>query len=568
MKYNFSGYVTKNNIKCSDGKTIKDGAFAHQDGVQVPLVWQHMHNSVDNILGHVILVHKDDGVYGYALFNNTTAGTNARKLVENKDISAMSIYAKDVKLNGEDVMHGSIKEVSLVISGANPGAVIDDVIIAHADGSEEILKNQFVIYTDSDISLTELEHSAKDENKEEDKKEDKKEITHAEKTLKEIFDGMNDQEKDVVYAMLANTMDENIQHGGDEHMKKNIFDKKDIARGTVLSHSEVKGIWEAAISAGSLKKAILAHAGTYGIDNIDVLFPDAKNARGNTPEFDKRRSEWVSGVLGSIHKAPFARIKSVYADITQDDARAKGYITGNEKMEEVFPIFKRTTDPTTLYKKQKLDRDDIIDIVDLNVVSFMYAEMRLMLDEELARAILIGDGRAFDAPDKIKEDKIRPIYSDNDVYALKVRLENTVSGVAELEAIIRAMDRYKGSGNPTLYTTRANIANWKLLKDNNGQYRFRSLSEIASFIGVKSIIDVEVFEGQTQIHDTKTYDLLCIIVNLRDYTSGTNAGGQVSMFDGFDLDFNQHKYLIETRCSGALNKIKSAIVVEKEQAAG
>ena len=582
MKYDFSGYATKNDLKCSDGRTIKKDAFKHHDGLTVPLVWQHMHNEPSNILGHAILEHRDDGVYTYALFNDTDAGKNAKQLVLHGDIKALSIFANGLVQKAQDVMHGFIKEVSLVLSGANPGALIDNVSIAHGDGSYVDDLTEAVIYTDSILSLEDLEHAES-----------------SDKTMKEVFDTLDDEQKDVVYAMIAHAVGEAdegtegadgtkiIKHtGGKKVMKKNVFDKTQMKakekKTTTLTHAQFGEIMANATKTGSLKEAVmmhaeansttlneLIHAGTYGIDNIDVLFPDAKLARGGAPEFDKRRSEWVNDVLSAIHKTPFAKIKSMYADITADEARAKGYITGAEKFEEVFPLFKRTTEPTTIYKKQKLDRDDIIDITDLNVVSWLKMEMRLMLDEERAKAYLIGDGRAFDHQDKINEAKIRPIYTDDAIYSAKVQLANDVSLLDEVEAVIRARKQYKGSGTPNFYTTADKVTDWLLLKNTTtGEYRFRTIDELTKKLRVKKIVEVEVMENVSRDVTGTEHDLIGIMVNLRDYTSGADKGGQVSMFDDFDIDFNQHKYLIETRCSGALTKIRSAVVVEKAQAAG
>jgi len=586
MKYDFSGYATKNDLKCSDGRIIKKDAFKHNDGATVPLVWQHMRNEPSNILGYAILEHRDDGVYTYASFNDTEAGVNAKKLVKHGDIKALSIFANGLIQKAQDVMHGDIKEVSLVLSGANPGALIDNVSIEHSDGNYVDDLTEAVIYTGTVLSLDDLEHAASDE-----------------KTMKEVFDTLDDEQKDVVYAMIAHAVGETddnlaagddtagddinkiIKHiGGKKEMKKNVFDKtqKKEVKSKTLTHAQFGTIMINAAKTGSLKEAVimhaeansttldeLLHAGTYGLDNIDVLFPDAKLARSGAPEFDKRRAEWVNDVLAAVHKTPFAKIKSMYADITADEARAKGYVTGAEKFEEVFPLFKRTTEATTIYKKQKLDRDDIIDITDLNVVSWLKMEMRLMLDEERARAYLIGDGRAFDHADKINESKIRPIYTDDAIYTAKVQLADDVSLLDEVEAIIRARKQYKGSGTPNFYTTADKVTDYLLLKNTvTGEYRFRTIDELTKKLRVKKIVEVEVMENVYRDVGGTDHDLIGIMVNLRDYTSGADKGGQVSMFDDFDIDFNQHKYLIETRCSGALTKIRSAVVIEKAQAAG
>lgn len=587
MKYNFSGYATKFNVKCTDGRIIKPEAFKHNDGIQVPLVWQHGHDNPTNVIGHALLEHRDDGIYAYGVFNDTAYGQHTQALIEHDDVNALSIFANQLKEQALVVTHGNIKEISVVLAGANPGALIDYVSLAHG----ELSNSEACIYTSEDDAS--LSHEGGEV-----------EIKHAKAkdsdvTVAEIFDGFTDIQKDVVYAMVAEAAGEKgnleqkqkedkiLQHilGGNVPMKKNIFDKsqQDKVVTATLSHSDFQEIFKNARKNGSLKEAVLAHldldgnekkkesylmhAGTYGIDNLDVLFPDAQNVM-SSPEFDKRRTEWVSGVLSGVHKVPFSRIKSMYADITADEARAKGYIKGDEKIEEVFPLFKRTTDPFTIYKKQKLDRDDIIDITDYNIVIWLKSEMRLMLDEELARAILVGDGRTVDNREKIDETKIRPIYTDDAKYSIKFQLASDATGLDELEQIMKAMDDYKGSGVPNFYTTRAQVTKWKLLKDSNGHYRFRNTTEIADFIGVKSIIDVEIMKNLSRDIEETEHDLIGIVVNLRDYTVGADKGGKVSTFDDFDIDFNQQKYLIETRCSGALTKLYSALVVEKAQAAG
>lgn len=591
MKYHFSGYATKFNIPCTDGRTIKDSAFKHNDGAMVPLAWSHGHDSPDNIIGHALLEYREgDGMYAYGTFNDTEKGKTAKLLVEHEDITALSIYANQLKQAVNDVIHGCIREVSLVLAGANPEAMIDFVSLAHGDGFKLSETDALIYITDQDA---ELKHVGGDI-----------EVRHAdngtgEKTLAEIVDTFSEEQKTAMYAIIGmvaeGAMDEDsvsqsdqdddtLEHtndGGNKDMKKNVFTSGVQDNKSVLSHADIQSIFKhAEKTKGNLSESILAHldekgnekkkdaylthAATYGIENIDVLFPEAKNVM-NTPEFDMRRVEWVKDVLAGVHKVPFSRIRSMYADITADEARAKGYIKGNEKIEEVFPIFKRTTEPTTIYKKQKLDRDDIIDITDINVVMWLKSEMRLMLDEERARAYLIGDGRSGDNPDKIDELKIRPIYKDSDKYSIKVQLTAAATGLDELEALKKARKDYKGTGNPSLYTTAGKIIDWTLLKDENGNYRFRDAPEVAKFLNVKKIVEVDPMNGVSRDVEGVEHDLLGIVVNLMDYTSGADKGGNIALFDDFDIDFNQYKYLMETRCSGALTKLYSALVIEKAQ---
>lgn len=613
MKFHFSGYATKFNVKCTDGRTIKPGAFAHNDGQLVPLVWQHGHNSPVNVIGHAKLECRDDGVYAYGTFNETETGEHCKELVKHGDVKALSIFANQLKEKLLVVSHGVIKELSLVLAGANPEAFIDYVTIAHGDDLE-VSESEAIIYTDfDDVELSHKEGEIEDKVDEDDSEDDtdddqddnkdaKDTIEHSDMTIKEVFNTLNEEQQEMVYALIgavaegddeednleqSDEDDDNLQHsneGGQEEMKSNVFDKNSKAGGPVLEHADVVAIFTTAEKGKmnlsdavmkhmdgegneKLKEAFIKHAGTYGIENIDVLFPDAQNVM-NTPEFDMRRAEWVRKVIGGVHKVPFSRIRSMYADITADEARAKGYIKGNEKIEEVFPIFKRTTEPTTIYKKQKLDRDDVIDITDFNVVMWLKSEMRLMLDEERARAYLIGDGRSGDNPDKIDELKIRPIYKDDDKYSIKVQLAADATGLDELEALKKARKDYKGTGNPTLYTTAGQVIDWTLLKDGNENYRFRDAAEVAKFLSVKEIVEVEVMEGVSRDVEGTEHDLLGIIVNLKDYTSGADKGGNIALFDDFDIDFNQYKYLMETRCSGALTKLYSALVVEKAQPAG
>lgn len=574
--YDFSGWATRNNLKCSDGRTILKDAFKHNDGQTVPLVWNHQHNDPLNVLGHAYLKNCPDGVYAYGKFNDTEAGQNAKLLVQHGDVNQLSIYANQLKQQGGSVLHGSIREVSLVLAGANPGAFIDSVI-QHGDGSDE----EAVIYTGEDISLY---HS--DDNKEEKETID---MANEERTVADVFDEMTDEQKTVVYALIGQALedagvedDEDYEDyedddEGDDDMKHNVFDTDEMQNENVLSHSDMEMIIADGKRYGSLKESFLAHAGddatvAYGIDNIDYLFPEAVNLN-KTPEFIKRDTGWVSKVMSGVHHTPFSRIKSQFADITADAARAKGYIKGNLKKEEVFSLLKRITTPTTIYKKQKLDRDDIVDIKDFDVIAWLKAEMRLMLDEEIARAILIGDGRLGSDEDKINESNIRPIVSDEELFTIqapvKVAAGATDADKAKtfINTVIKSRKDYKGSGSPTLYTTEDVITDILLLEDQIGHKLYKSVAEVATALRVKEIVTVEVMEG---VKGKNGGDLMGIIVNLTDYNVGADKGGAVNMFDDFDIDYNAQKYLIETRCSGALVKPFSAIALElaTEGAAG
>lgn len=569
MEFDFSGYATKNDLKCSDGRIIRKDAFKDNDGETVPLVWQHMHNDPTNVLGHALLKNVDDGVYAYCVFNDTDQGKNAKTLVEHGDVKCLSIYANQLMQKGSDVIHGMIREVSLVLAGANPGAMIDNLSISHSDGSVVDLDDEAIIYTGEEISFEDVVEHADDSSSSEEGE-----------TVGDIFNSMSEKQKNVVYAMISDILEGETaaqsainDEGETEEMKTNVFDKetKDVKDTKTLTHAQFAEIMEDAKKCGSLKESFLEHVQSYGIENIDILFPDAKTVTP-TPDFIKRDTDWVSTVLNGARHTPFSRIKSTAADITADEARAKGYVKGNLKKEEVIKLLKRVTTPTTIYKKQKLDRDDIIDITDLDVVSWLKSEMRIMLDEELARAALVGDGRDAEDDDKINEENIRPIYSDDDMYAIHVGLdeETVTTGDKELEAIIRAMEDYEGNGTPVMYTTRGKVIDWLLLKDTTGRRLFTSESELASYIGVSRFIYVPVMkgmtrqteEGETPSKVTTTYNLIGIIVNMNDYVFGADRGGQVSMFDDFDIDYNQYKYLLETRCSGALIHPHSALVVE------
>ena len=578
MKADFSGYATKNDLLCTDGRTIKGGAFQHQDQKRVPLVWQHQHNEPGNVLGHAILEDRRDGVYAYGFFNSSPSAAEARELIRHGDINALSIHANGLKQQGKNVLHGNIREVSLVLAGANPGAFIDNINITHGDTTVE-LDDEAVIYTgleiNTDDQLDHADDNASSANTNSNTSGDTvAENTNSEKTVKDVFDEMTDEQKNVVYFMIGQALenpkgddegDDEAQHAnfdpdtlthaieeGFQNMT-NVFEQGTPAgNAPSLSHAQVQAIVNDAQEVGSLKKAVLAHADAYGFDNIDVLFPDAKTL-ANSPEMLSRRTEWVSTVLSGTKHSPFSRIKSVVADITADEARARGYVKGNLKKDEIVKLLKRTTEPTTIYKKQKLDRDDVIDITDLDVVAWLKAEMRIMLDEELARAILIGDGRDASSDDKIDEERIRPIASDNDMYTHRVTLSGSETTEEIIELLIRARANYRGSGQPVLFTTLPFLTDMLLVKDKVGRRIYDSMDALASALMASKIDTVEVMEQHPEV--------VGIFVNLSDYTVGSTRGGEVSMFDDFDIDYNQQKYLIETRVSGALTKPKSAVVL-------
>lgn len=559
-KYDFSGWATKNDLKCSDGRTIRKDAFKECNGKTVPLVWNHQHYDVTNVLGHALLENREEGVYAYGYFNDTEAGRNAKSMVQHGDIVSLSIFANRLKQNGSDVLHGDIKEVSLVLAGANRGALIDSVIMH----GEEI--DEAVIYAGSSLSLY---HAETEKKPPEEKKEEKKEKKMAEdKTIKDIFDELTEEQKNVVYYMLGNVIEDNADDENDdggEEMKHNIFDQDDTTMNDVLSHSEMKTIIDDAKRYGSMRDSFIAH----GIEDIDYLFPDAKNVDA-TPRFISRDMGWVNKVMSGVHHTPFSRIKSIFADITEDDARAKGYIKGKMKKDEVFSLLKRTTTPTTVYKKQKLDRDDVVDITDFDVIAWLKTEMRTMLDEELARAYLVGDGRLSSSDDKINEQNIRPIWTDNDLYTIKATFTVGASATADdkakafIRAAIKARKNYKGSGNPVLYTTEDILTDCLLLTDTTGRDLYDSVEKLAKKLRVSEIVTVPVMENLSREASSKKYDLFGIIVNLNDYNVGADKGGAVNLFDDFDIDYNAQKYLIETRCSGALTVPYSAIAIELE----
>ena len=602
-KYDFGGWATKNDLLCSDGRTIKKDAFKDCDGMTVPLVWQHDHSSPENVLGHCLLENREEGVYTYGSFNDTEMGEKAKSLVEHGDIDRLSIYANKLKQKGGDVLHGAIREVSLVLAGANPGALIDTPILEHGDGAE-LIEDEAIIYTgeplyvdesldhaDTDTDSSEEEMSAEDEPAEGDlKMADEK--NNDERTVQDVFDELTDEQKNVVYFMIGEALKEagvDTEDEGEgeaaqdafddegEEMKHNVFDEETENRTNTLSHAEMDEIFKDAKKCGSLKEAFLAHADgneeeepeiTYGIKDIDYLFPAYKNVN-NQPDFISRDMGWVSVVMNGVSKTPFSRIRMVHADITADEARALGYFKGNLKKEEFFTLIKRKVDPQTIYKKQKLDRDDILDITDFDVVAFTKTEMRTMLDEEIARALLIGDGRPAMSDDKISEDHIIPIYNDADMYSIKVKVnvaaDATPADIAHdfIDACVRARKDYKGSGNPVAFMTEDMLTECLLLEDGIGHKLYKTEAEVATAIRASRIVTVPVMENVT---DSTNGDLAAIIVNLSDYKVGADKGGAINMFDDFDIDYNQQKYLMETRCSGALVKPYSAMVVSIKQA--
>lgn len=571
-KYDFSGWATKNNLKCSDGRTIMKDAFKHNDGQTVPLVWNHQHNDPLNVLGHALLENRDNGVYAYCTFNDTEAGRNAKMLVEHGDVKALSIYANQLKQKGGNVEHGMIREVSLVLAGANPGAFIDS-ILRHGEASDE----EGVIYTGEEISLY---HA--DENQNEKEEEDEKVENKNEKTVQDVVDSMTEEQKNVMYALIGQALeDKAVEHsniennGGEEEMKHNVFENDNNKQ--ELAHADMETILKNAKRCGSLKEAVLQHAdehgdaiyNNYGIkpnadgEGISMLFPEYKNLN-NVPEFIKRDTGWVAQVMGGVHHTPFSRIKSMFADIREDEARALGYMKGDLKKEEVFSLLKRTTDPQTIYKKQKLHRDDVIDITSFDVVAWIKQEMRMMLDEEIARAILIGDGRLADDDNKIQQQHIRSIANEDPLFAIHKDLvvaEGEDKAKGFIKTVLRARKEYKGSGEPTMFLSEDMLVEMLLLEDKNGRVIYESEAALARALRVKNIVTVPVMEGAKNLDKTK--NVLAIVVNLKDYNVGADKGGAVAMFEDFDIDYNAQKYLIETRCSGALVKPFSAIVIEE-----
>lgn len=573
MNYDFSGWATKAGLKCADGLTIGVDAFKDCDGKKVPLIWNHGHSSPLNVLGHAELEARPEGVYAYCTFNNTQQAQAAKEMVQHGDVESLSIFANRLKKNGSYVMHGNIREVSLVLAGANPGAFIDNVI-RHSDDGDIVSDSELVIFTGEELSHGDCEPDKKKGDDKTLEHNNQNESSKEGKTLEEVVNSMNDEQKEALYAIVGAVKsgvgeDQDVDGGND--MKHNIFANN---RGSdvdeVLSHADCnkEQLFKDGNRYGSLKDSFIAH----GIENLDILFPDFQSL-DKTPQFIKRDMGWVANVMTKVHKTPFSRIKSMFADITADDARAKGYIKGNLKKEEVFTLLKRTTTPTTVYKKQKFDRDDILDINDFDVLAWVKAEMRMMLDEEIARAILVGDGRSTASDDKINEGCIRPIYTDQSLFT--VRKTFNVNGLSENEAAkefirtcIKARKEYKGSGNPTLYTSEDRLTSMLLITDDMGRDIYDSIDKLKSKLRVHDIVTVPPMENITRTNDEQTVLTLDgIIVNLDDYNLGADKGGSVSFFDDFDIDYNKQKYLIETRCSGALIKPYSAMVIEHENTA-
>ena len=583
--YDFCGWATRNDLRCSDGRIIRRDAFKHNDGDKVPLIWNHDHTSPSKLIGKCILENRPEGVYTYGYLNNSKSAQEAKEGLLHGDIDSLSIYANHLQQNGSEVLHGSIKEVSLVLAGANPGAHIENVI-EHMDGCEE----EAIITTGDFLELCHADEPKKEEPKKEEPKkeepekeeepkvaEETKKKDESEETVKDVIDSMTDKQKTVMYAVVGAALEEaskgeketedDEDEGDEKEMKHNLFEGQEMEmdQDVYLSHSDMEAIFSDAQETGSLKKAALAH----GITNIDYLFPAHKNV-DNVPGFIKRDDDWVDTVMNGVHHTPFARIRSVFANITADEARAKGFdkSRGNKKSDEVFALLKRRTSPTMIYKKQKIDRQDVIDITDFDVVSWIKTEMRMMLNEEIARAILIGDGRGVSSDDKIDEDCIRPIWTDDDVYTIKqvvtVAANATEDDIAKaiIKSSLKARKDYKGSGNPTLFTTEDYLTDMLLTEDNIGRRLYDSIDKLKAAMRVSNIVTVPVMENQTRTVSGTTRTLAGIIVNLNDYNVGADKGGSANMFDDFDIDYNAYKYLIETRCSGAMIRPYSAIALE------
>lgn len=582
-KWDFSGWASKNDLRCADGRVIRRNAFSVNDGKRVPLVWNHRHDSVGAILGHAILENRKEGVFAYGYFNDTEAGKNAKEAVKHGDVTSLSIWANNLDQVGPEVHHGVIREVSLVLAGANPGAFIESAM-AHGepmgDGDDE-----GIFYTGEDLYLEHAEEIGNEESSEE-----KGEENMENKTVQEVFDTLNDEQKKAVAIIIGQaiedasgeTEEDEDEEEEDEEVRHSVFDEE-YENSEYLSHADMEEIIDDAKRLGSLRDSldyhmtdgVLAHAvdttgmevatGTqqYGFNDPSMLFPEYK-ALSTTPEWISRNMDWVQKVFSKVHRTPFSRIKSVYANITEDEARARGYIKGKQKKEEFFTTLKRTTDPQTIYKKQKMDRDDVLDITGFDVIAWIKSEMRVMLNEEIARAVLIGDGRPSDSDDKIQELHVRPIATDVPLFNVKVEIEDAATSDETtknlIKEIIRARKKYKGSGNPDFFTTEDVLTDMLLLEDNNGRRLYKTQEELATTLRVKEIITVEVMEDHKVGEDL----LLGIIVNLADYNIGADKGGEINNFEDFDIDFNQMKYLIETRISGALIKPYSAMTIVKK----
>ena len=567
----FHGWATKNNVLCSDGRTIMPNAFIDCDGMTVPLVWNHQHDSAENILGHALLENRKEGVYAYCSFNDTESGRTGKQLVDHGDIKSLSICANRLRQNSrKEVLHGVIREVSLVLAGANPEARID-TIISHSDDEDD----EADIFTANDCQIV-ISHS--DDNEEVVETDETEEIEMAdevkkdetektEKTIGDVLETLNDEQRKVVEGLiglaLAQNGEEKVEHSEEikeETMKTNVFDKATESNEDTLSHAEIQAVFNDAKRYGTLKESALQH----GIENLEVLFPEAKMAPEGI-QYIQREMGWVAKVMNGVGHTPFSRIKSIFANITEDEARARGYIKGRYKKEEVFTLLKRSTSPQTVYKKQRLDRDDVIDITDFDIVAEVKKEMRVMLDEELARAFLIGDGRLSSDDDKIREDAIRPIAKDEDLFTIKVQVsvaanaDDETKAKAFIRSVLKARKNYKGSGNPTLYATEDIVTDCLLIEDGLGHLLYDNMDKLKNTLRVSDIVTVPVMEGQKGVNGG---DLVGIIVNLSDYKVGADRGGAVSLFDDFDIDYNQMKYLIETRCSGALIRPYSAMAIE------
>lgn len=584
--YDFEGWATKFDVKCADGRTIRHSAFVNNNGKRVPLVWMHQHGSVMNVLGHADLEQRNEGVWARGVFNDTEQGQAAKQLVQHGDITCLSIWANHLRQTPtKDVLHGDIKELSLVLAGANPEAIVEDIISHSEEGYDEYdgslcqgIPFDFVSHADEDDDYDEdlegEDPEDEDDDEEEtvehaDNKEDKT-VANEEKTVQDVIDSMTEEQQNVMNFLVGKALEEG--EGGNEEMKHSAFDTTDevLEQDDVLTHDDMVAVIGDVKRYGTLKESALAH----GIENLEVLFPEAK-AVSNTPEFISRPMEWVDEVMSGVHKVPFSRIKSLFADITEDEARAKGYIKGKYKKEEVFSLLKRTTQPTTIYKKQKFDRDDIVDITDFDVIAWIKQEMRMMLNEEIARAILVGDGRLASDDDHIDSNCIRPIWTEEDLFTIKVALDANVTLTDEdavaknfIRKAIKSRKDYRGSGAPVLYTTEDMLTDMLLLTDETGRDLYDSEEKLRNKLRVSKIVTVPVMEGLTREVSGQNKKLLGIIVNLKDYSYGADKGGAVALFDDFDIDYNQQKYLIETRGSGALVKPFSAIVIEANVAAG
>lgn len=589
MKFDFSGWATKNDLACSDGRTIKHNAFKENDGQRVPLVWQHGHNAVDNVLGHALLENRDEGVYAYCAFNDTPGAENAKELVKHGDVKALSIYANRLDQRGADVIHGNIVEVSMVLSGANPGALIDNVALEHSDGSWTESEDEAVIYSGLTLSHDSGETTEDTESMDEDEVYDEDDLTVA-----DVLETLDDDQRLAVAALIEEISgdvdaededfdedeefdedydedyDEDAEHGdsgGDTLMHSNIFEGD--ARnhmGPHLSHADEEQIFAEARQPGmTLRTAVLAHAADYGIKNPELLFPDATNLDPE-PQRIMRENSWVSKVLQGAKHSPFSRVKTQWSNLTADDLRAKGYVKASRKKDVVYEVANRKTEPTTVYNKTKIDRDDVLDITTFNVVAWMQQNLRLALEEELARAVLIGDGREVSNPDKIKESNIRPIWKDDELFSHKVLIDKDAKTADIIDVVRRSRKFYKGSGSPVLFTTNGFICDMLEIKDHNERYIYETRQAVANALNVSDVIEVEVMEGANREVAGKKQNLLGIIVNMQDYTLGADKGGETSFFEQFDIDFNQEKYLLEARCSGSLTKYKSAIVIEKATA--